>query len=77
MPVNLSVKQVPDALVAALRERASRHHRSLQGELVAILQEAVAPRRLSIAALRDANRRRGLTTGDDATAHVRAERDAR
>ena len=42
MPVNLSVKKVPDALARALRERAARNHRSLQGELMAILQQAVA-----------------------------------
>jgi plasmid stability protein len=41
MPVNLSVKNVPDALAAKLRERAERNHRSLQGELMAILEVAV------------------------------------
>lgn len=40
MPVNLSVKNVPDALAEKLRERAQRNHRSLQGELVAILEAA-------------------------------------
>jgi len=42
MPVNLSVKNVPDALAAKLRERAARNHRSLQGELMAILEAAAA-----------------------------------
>ena len=41
MPVDLSVKQVPDGVAAKLRERAQRHHRSLQGELRAILEAAV------------------------------------
>lgn len=40
MPVNLSVKGVPDSLAAKLRRRAERNHRSLQGELMAILEEA-------------------------------------
>jgi plasmid stability protein len=40
MPVNLSVKNVPDALAAKLRSRAERNHRSLQGELMAILEAA-------------------------------------
>jgi len=40
MPVNLSIKNVPDALAARLRERAERNHRSLQGELMAILESA-------------------------------------
>lgn len=42
MPVNLSIKNVPDALAARLRERAERNHRSLQGELMAILESAAA-----------------------------------
>ena len=41
MPVNLSIKNVPDALAGRLRERAERNHRSLQGELMAILESAV------------------------------------
>jgi len=39
--VNLSIKNVPEELARQLRERARRHHRSLQGELMAILEEAV------------------------------------
>lgn len=42
MPVNLSIKNVPDALAAKLRERAERNHRSLQGELMAILESAAS-----------------------------------
>jgi antitoxin FitA len=42
MPVNLSVKNVPDALAAKLRERAERNHRSLQGELMALLEAAAS-----------------------------------
>lgn len=40
MPINLSIKNVPDAMAAKLRERAERNHRSLQGELMAILENA-------------------------------------
>jgi plasmid stability protein len=40
MPVNLSIKGVPDALAQKLRERAARNHRSLQGELMAIIEDA-------------------------------------
>jgi len=42
MPVNLSIKNVPDALAARLRERAERNHRSLQGELMALLESAAS-----------------------------------
>ena len=42
VPVNLSVKSVPEALAARLRRRAERNHRSLQGELMAILESAAS-----------------------------------
>lgn len=38
---NLSIKDVPEAWAQALRERASRSHRSLQGELMAIIERAL------------------------------------
>ncbi len=37
----LSIKDVPDDWADALRQRAARNHRSLQGELTAILEAAV------------------------------------
>ena len=40
MAVNLSIKGVPEAMAEALRARAERNHRSLQGELMAIVSEA-------------------------------------
>ena len=40
MPVNLSIKEVSDATADRLRARAQRHHRSLQGELMAIIERA-------------------------------------
>lgn len=39
---NLSIKDVPEPLAEALRQRAARNHRSLQGELMALLESAVA-----------------------------------
>ena len=42
MAVNLSIKDVPDDVAARLRERALRNHRSLQGELMAIVEQAAA-----------------------------------
>jgi plasmid stability protein len=43
MPVTLSVRKVPAALVERLRQRAANHHRSLQDELLAILDAAAPP----------------------------------
>ena len=42
MPVTLTIKQVPDRLARQLRERATASHRSLQGELMAVLESALA-----------------------------------
>jgi plasmid stability protein len=42
MPVDFSIKQVPDDIAERLRERARRHHRSLQGELRAVLESAAS-----------------------------------
>jgi plasmid stability protein len=41
MAVNLSVKNVPDELAELLRQRAARNRRSLQRELLSILETAV------------------------------------
>ena len=40
MAVNLSIKNASDEVVAALKLRAKRNHRSLQGELMAIIEAA-------------------------------------
>jgi len=37
----LSIKDVPDTWAEALRQRAARNHRSLQGELMALVEKAV------------------------------------
>lgn len=41
VPVTLTIKQVPDRVADRLRARAAAGHRSLQGELMAILEESV------------------------------------
>ena len=40
MGVNLSIKDVPEDVAERLRQRAARNHRSLQGELMAIVEQA-------------------------------------
>lgn len=47
--INLSVKNVPEALAMKLRARAERNHRSLQGELLAILEAAANDARALVA----------------------------
>ncbi len=38
---NLSIKDVPEQWAEALRQRAARNHRSLQGELMSLIERAV------------------------------------
>ena len=42
MLVNLSIKAVPGDVAQRLREQARRNHRSLQGELMAIIEQAAS-----------------------------------
>ena len=77
MPVTLSIKNVPDQLAEKLRWRAARRHRSLQGELLAILEETVSPRRVSPRDLLKLLKESGLRTPAEAAQMIRADRDAR
>ena len=78
MTVNLSIKNVPEEIAERLRHRAAARHRSLQGELLAILEEAVGgDRRITIEEARRLVRDRGLATPDEAREMIRADRDAR
>lgn len=78
MPLNLSIKSVPDDVVERLRRRAARNHRSLQGEMMAIIEAAVAaPSSLSPDEVLAEVRRIGLSTPGESTAMIRAGRDAR
>jgi plasmid stability protein len=76
-PMNLSIKNVPDDLVEKLRRRAKRHYRSLQGELMAILEEALVPRTLALEELVQRVQGRGVRTGNESVGMVREDRDAR
>jgi len=78
MSVNFSIKNVPDHLAEQLRKRAARHHRSLQGELMAILEETLGNRRsLMPAELLSKIRASGLKTPEEAARLIRRERDER
>lgn len=77
MAVTLSIKDVPDELADALRERARRNHRSLQGELMAILEQNLHNRPFKAFALLHRVRALGLETPADGARIVRGVRDAR
>ena len=76
MTVTLSIKHAPDDVVQRLRERAARNHRSLQGELLAIIEAAAreAPPVDSMALLEDI-RALGIKTPSDSVEILRADRD--
>jgi plasmid stability protein len=90
---NLSIKNVPESVVEALRQRARRNHRSLQGELLALVTQSTMAndeRRddgpeeeaggVTIEVIANEHRRRfpqPCTQGPSSTEIIRAERDAR
>jgi plasmid stability protein len=78
MPVNLSIENAPDHIVERLRRRAQRHHRSLQGELLAIIETAAREDQPATATEILAEvRRLGVRTPSEAAALIRADRDGR
>lgn len=78
MPINLSIKNVPEHIAEQLRRRAAQHHRSLQGELVAILEESVAQERsLTPAEFLAEVGATGLRTPEEAARFIREDRNAR
>jgi antitoxin FitA len=73
--VTLSIKHVPTEVARRLKLRAERHHRSLQGELMAILEEA--SREISVEELAALAARVGLRTPAESAKFVRDDRDGR
>jgi hypothetical protein len=76
--VDLSIKKVPRDVAEVLRSRAKRNHRSLQGELLAILEdaarekhEAITPRQLL-----EEVRAMGLRTPATSLDILRADRES-
>jgi plasmid stability protein len=78
MPVNLSIKNVPDEMAEQLRRRARQSHRSLQGELMAILEASVhGPEPLTPLEVLEIVRGLGMTTEKDSVEMIRRDRDGR
>ena len=75
--MDLSIKGVPENQVARLRERAKANHRSLQGELRALIDDAVGvePRRSAIDEIVSKVEKLGLTQRDEAVRLIREDRD--
>ena len=74
--MNLSIKNAPEHVVRRLRERAARNHRSLQGELLAIVESAVEQKApLTPTELSAEIRKLNLPRRSEVTAMIRADRD--
>ncbi len=73
---NLSIKDVPEAWAESLRQRAARNHRSLQGELMAIIEQAVQTQAepltnlATLPPLQPSNTRQGTIVGYDRRGHA-------
>jgi plasmid stability protein len=78
MAVTMSVENVPEELAAKLEQRAKRSRRSLQRELLVILERAASEKeRLSPREALEKVRALGLRTPSESAAFVRQDRDAR
>ncbi len=78
MPASLSIKNVPDAVVERLRARAARNRRSLQGELLNLIERAADELpTISARAVYERIRKLKLPTGESSADIIREMRDVR
>ena len=76
MPVNLSIKNVPDDVVSGLRSRAANNQRSFQHELLEILKQAAKDQpEVTIDVLLERTQRKKPAL-DETTSKVLAAQDA-
>jgi hypothetical protein len=74
--MDLSIKGVPEDQVRWLRERAKANHRSLQGELRALIDEATGtPRQLTVDEVVAGLSKLDLVRRDEAARLIREDRD--
>jgi plasmid stability protein len=78
VPVNLSIKNVPEDVAEILRRRAARNRRSLQGELLALIEDAARREEINgIDRVVEEVKRLGITPRSESVAIIRADRDSR
>ena len=73
----ITVRNVPDELLERLKRRAKANHRSLQGELMAILETEAARERFTVDELYRRAKARGLHTPSESVGIIREDRDSR
>ncbi len=74
---DLSIKNVPAEVLDRLKVQAKKNHRSLQGELMTILEGAAQQKGSSLEALHSRITELGVSTGSESVKFVREDRDAR
>jgi len=80
VPVTLSIKNVPDEVVERLRTQAKINRRSLQGELLAIVERVAAQssaRPITVEALHHWAKAQGFRGTGDSAEDIRRMRDER
>jgi antitoxin FitA len=80
MPVNLSIKNVPDELAARLKLEAANNHRSLNGQVIEMLkaQVATAERKDNgVQTLMERVRALGIKSSESSVSLIRQMRDER
>lgn len=78
MPASLSIKNVPDQVVERLRARAARNRRSLQGELLDLIERAADELpTISAREVYERIRKLNLPVGESSADIIRELRDAR
>lgn len=75
MSINLSIKSVPEYISEGLKMRAKRNHRSVQGEVMAILEQAMMEEPLSITDLKQELQRMNFQTESDVVSFLREDRE--
>lgn len=75
----ITIRNVPAGVLERLKARARSHRRSMQGEILSILEAAAAETstRLDAAALYQRIRSIGVTSPDESAAMIREDRDGR
>jgi plasmid stability protein len=75
---SITIKNVPEGLLERLRQRAKEHRRSLQAEVLTVLEHAApAERRLTVQELYEEMKATGLRTPATSAELIRQDRDRR
>jgi len=76
---SLTIRDIPGRVLQRLRDRAAEHRRSMQGEILSILEAAAADQALRLDAMRLLTRVQSLRvrTPAEAVEMIREDRDGR